>query len=155
MSDSPDPTREAADRLAIAELFHLYCDALDDKDWDRLQDVFSEDAEADWLGDTFSHGRDEIIAFVKNALATDEIATHHMVSNLSVQLEGDRARAAVKMRAHHAGVGRRAGKFEESLGTFRGRFVRTPRGWRCCFFEERIGVMLGDAEVFELSEAGG
>jgi len=45
-------------------------------------------------------------------------------------------------------VGPRQGLFEESIGHYAGRFVRTAEGWRCCRWEEEIYVMLGDPSLF-------
>ena len=154
MSDSTPGAESIAAQLAIGELFNRYCDAMDRKEWKLLDAVFTEDAVADWPTGERSEGRRQIVEFVRRFLGSDEIATHHMVGLPSVELEGDGAEVTVKMRAHHAGVGPREGKFEESLGTFGGRFVRTEQGWRCSRFEERILVMLGSEEVFAPSSGG-
>jgi ketosteroid isomerase-like protein len=150
MSTTYGAQETLTDREAIAELFNRYADALDFKRWDLLEEVYTEDATGDFPPHFRLEGRAAIIDFVRTVLGTEEIATHHMWGNLSVSVDGDTAQAAVRMRAYHGGVGRREGLFEESLGTFSGRFRRTPSGWRCCQFEEQILVMLGGAEVFEL-----
>ena len=138
-----------SDRIAIAELFNLYADALDAKQWQRLEEVFTEDATGDFPVDQACNSRTEIIEFIKAALATDEIVTHHMFGNFSVTFGEDSAHASVHMRAYHGGIGAREGLFEESLGSFEGRFVRTTEGWRCCYLKENIFVMLGSADVFQ------
>ena len=137
------------DRAAIAELFNRYADALDTKQWQQLEQVFTEDASGDFPVDSHCHGRREIIDFIKTALATDEIVTHHMFGNFSVSFDGNSAKASVHMRAYHGGVGPREGLFEESLGSFTGRFLRTVQGWRCSYLREEIFVMLGTPDVFQ------
>ena len=141
------------DRAAVADLFNLYADALDRKQWQRLEQVFTEDATGDFPVDTHCAGRREIIDFITAALATDEIVTHHMFGNFTVSFDGSTAEASVHMRAYHGGVGRRADLFEESLGAFRGQFTRTVDGWRCRYLKEEIFVMLGSADVFNPSTA--
>jgi hypothetical protein len=136
------------DRVEIAQLFNQYANALDYKQWALLEDIFTDDATADWPASGTSEGRTEIIAFIKRALETDEIVTHHMWGNFSAAIYGDTAEAVVHMRAHHVGVGCRIGKFKESLGTFRARLERTPSGWRFNFWEERILVALGSQDLF-------
>ena len=100
------------DRIAIAELFNLYADALDAKHWNRLEAFFSEDATADFPVEQFCGNRTEIIEFIKSALATEEIVTHHMFGNFSVTVGEESAQASVHMRAYHGGVGVREGLFE-------------------------------------------
>lgn len=136
------------DRTALAELFNLYADALDSKQWPRLERFFTADATADFPVDTRCNNRREIVDFIKGALATDEIVTHHMFGNFSARFDGNTAEASVHMRAYHGGVGPRQGLFEESLGSFEGRFARTVDGWRCSYLRENIFIMLGSADVF-------
>ncbi len=144
-------TQWAADRWAISDVFTRYADALDSKRWAQLEDVFTEDAKADWPTNVTSGSCAEIIAFVEEFLGTDEIVTHHFIGSVTaVALDADRAEANAHMRAYHGGIGPRAGLFEESLGSFSGTLVRTPAGWRFTHFKERIFVMLGGPEVFGL-----
>lgn len=153
MKSSGKTADRTEDHIAIAELFNLYADALDAKEWHLLESVFAEDATADFPVDQACLSRKEIISFIKAALATDEIVTHHMFGNLSVSFREDTAEASVRMRAHHAGVGPREGLYEESLGSFSCRFVRTANGWRCCHLREEIYVMLGSPEVFQATSS--
>ena len=134
IASGPDHLGREGDRVAIAELFNRYMDALDRKDWDLLRDVFTEDASARV---TFPfpgvpaqefQGRDAIVGFASAMVGSPEIVTQHMTGNFSVAFDGDTAEASVRMRNHHAGVGPRAGLFQESIGAFGGTFVRTVRG---------------------------
>jgi hypothetical protein len=148
-------TQWAADRWAISDVFTRYAEALDSKRWELLEDVFTEDASAEWPGN-FSHSsRAEIIAFIEEVLGTDEIVTHHFIGSVTAVTDGDRAEAEARMRALHDGVGPRAGLSEESLGSFSGTLVRTPEGWRFDQFKERIFIMRGGPEVFGLTAVPG
>lgn len=146
---------EIAARIAMSELFNVYANALDSKQWLQLENFFTEDATADFPVEQFCNNRLEIIEFIKTALATDEIVTHHMFGDCAVKLkgaDGSSAEVEVRMRAYHGGVGAREGLFEESLGSFQGRFVKTLNGWRCSYIKENIFVMLGSPQVFESVE---
>ena len=88
-------------------------------------------------------------------LGTREIVTQHMTGNFTVAFDGDTAEASVRMRNHHAGVGPRAGLFQESIGAFGGTFAHTATGWRCSHWYEDIWVNLGDGEALFASEIGG
>jgi ketosteroid isomerase-like protein len=161
MASGPDHLGREGDRVAIAELFNRYMDALDRKDWDLLLDVFTEDATARVTfpfpgvpAQEFA-GRDAIIGFASAMVGSSEIATQHLVGNFSATFDGDTAEAKVRMRNHHAGVGPRAGLFQESIGAFGGTFVRTAAGWRCSHWYEDIWVNLGDGESLFAPEIGG
>ncbi|MGH9272976.1 MAG: nuclear transport factor 2 family protein, partial [Ilumatobacteraceae bacterium] len=63
-----------ADRLAIVDVTHDYCWALDTKSWDDLDDVFLPDATAD-LGWPLE-GREAIKARIRSALEPLDDSQH-------------------------------------------------------------------------------
>jgi hypothetical protein len=148
------------DRVAVAEQFNRFADALDRKDWGLLTDFFAEDAVGEFKArdprmETIRiSGRAGLDDFARRMIGSPEIVTQHLLGNFSATIEGDTAEASVRMRAYHAGLGPRQGLFEESIGHYAGRFVRTAEGWRCCWWEEEIYVMLGDPALFA-PEVGG
>ena len=149
-----------ADRIAIEELINRFADALDQKQWDLLDDFFAEDAVGEFkardarMQPMVITGRANLIDFAHAMIGSTEIVTQHLVANFSAQIDGDTAEARVRMRGYHAGVGPREGLFEESIGHYAGRFNRTPAGWRCTWWEEDIYIMLGDPALFA-PEVGG
>jgi hypothetical protein len=163
MSTRPDLVEVLAARVELAERFNRYSDALDRKEWELLDGFFADDAVGEFVIDTSQppmvlQGAPAIVAFARAMIGSPEIVTHHMLGNFSASIDGDRAEAKVYMRNHHAGVGPRAGQFQESLGTFSGRFERAGDGWVCTWWEERIFHNLGDgAELFapEIAQQGG
>lgn len=154
MSTNVDPVEVLAARAELAELFNRYADALDTKQWDLLEGFYADDAVGEFRMDAESpplvlNGAAAILGFARQMIGSPEIVTHHMLGNFSATVEGGTALAKVYMRNHHAGVGPRVGQFQESLGTFSGRFTRTDDGWLCTWWEERIFHHLGDgAELF-------
>jgi hypothetical protein len=138
-----------ADRLALADLINAYVDWIDTKRWERLGDFFTEDAVVWWNPVTSTSGRGAIIARVRQMLDTDEIVTYHHVAAFTPTIDGDRAAAAVRIRAMHNGVGSRAGRYWESLAVQTTHFARTASGWRCSGFEWRVVVGLGSMDLFD------
>ncbi|MEV6925731.1 nuclear transport factor 2 family protein [Dactylosporangium sp. NPDC051485] len=139
------------DRVEILDLFHQYTDALDFKDWARLEGLFTPDVKSLWFEQYQVDGREQVIGFISD-LVGKVGRTHHMVSNFRVSFDGDTAEASVRVKAYHVGIGDKAGLFEESLGTFDASVARTPEGWRFTRFDEVLFVMLGTQEVFGLEE---
>ena len=42
------PLQEISDRIEIDDLFARYCHAIDERDWDALDDIFTPDARIDY-----------------------------------------------------------------------------------------------------------
>jgi ketosteroid isomerase-like protein len=137
------------DRFAIADLFNRYAAILDQRQWDRLADLYTADATAELPeGEELIRGNQAIASFIQGAIETIG-RTHHFLSNHVADIDGDRATASCYLRAYHAGRDKRAHQYEESLGRFDATLVRTPEGWRLTSFVEVIFIMLGTAEVFQ------
>jgi hypothetical protein len=149
VSQRADLTETTADRVALAEMFNLYADALDAKQWDMLDGFYSDDAIGEFRiapdqPPIVLNGGKAIVGFAAAMIGSPEVVTHHFLGNFSATIEGDTAEAKVYMRGYHGGIGPREGNFQESLGTFSGRFERVAEGWRCTYWEERIFLSLGD-----------
>ena len=116
------------DHDAIVELTHRYCWALDDRDWTALEQVFTVDATAR-LG---THDCADPAAIVHRCRAALQPldASHHMVTNHLIVVDGDRATSRCYVQAQHT-KRRTSGGDNWLLG---GRYVdslrRTDDGWR-------------------------
>jgi len=122
----------AEDRLDIQDLLHGYAWALDTGDADRFTALFSVDAVLVW--DAFEEpeewkGHADIRAFLEDLRDLPSTAgRQHHVSNVTVEGEGDRARAtayvAVMVRAEDGPSP------VTVLGWYDDEFVRCPDGWK-------------------------
>jgi ketosteroid isomerase-like protein len=138
-----------ADRLAIIDLINGYFDATDAKRWDVVEDFYTDDAVVWWNPENSTTGRAGIVGFTRAMLGSDEIVTYHHVASFTPVIDGDAARAPVRVRAMHNGVGARAGRFWESLAIQDTHLVRTPDGWRCRGYAWKVVVGLGSLDLFE------
>jgi SnoaL-like domain len=134
------------DRMAITDVMIRYFELVDAKGWDRMDEVFTEDTTARWTPDSVMEGRANIVDAMRHMSGSSEIVTYHHVSSMSPTVDGDSAEVVVRVRAMHHGVGRRAGKFYESLGIQPTRLVRTVEGWRIKHHDWVIAVKLGNME---------
>jgi 3-phenylpropionate/cinnamic acid dioxygenase small subunit len=122
----PDTSLEAADLLAIHQLLARYGHLLDDQDFDRLSEIFAEDAVL-----TFPRrDRDPIrtSAAITQFFATAAGASAHHTTNIVVVAEGDEVRVRSKFlvpytRPEHDVHRWYGGVYEDTV-------VRTPDGWR-------------------------
>jgi hypothetical protein len=121
---------EIADRLEIESLLSRYAWALDAREFDRLDDVFTPDAELDY---TTSGGIKGSYAEVKAWLARilpQFPAYQHYIMNKEVTLDGDSAtsRSALYNPMGHDRDGVRV--FFHVGGEYHDQLVRTADGWR-------------------------
>ena len=79
-----------SDRAEILELRARYGRALDEKDWDLMKTVFTEDASADFaLGQPFVGIESIVLACRSQMDPLDH--TQHFLGNDEIELDGDRA----------------------------------------------------------------
>ena len=149
-------------RQAHIDLFNHYAHALDGRNWGALADLFTEDASFSFArslgfgaGETdkaLIEGRDQLVGMIRGSIESLS-ATHHLLSNHVVDVDGGTASASCYFRAYHAGKDERAHLFEESLGRFDIATVRLPSGWKIRRMHESIMIMLGTAEAFGVTPA--
>jgi 3-phenylpropionate/cinnamic acid dioxygenase small subunit len=90
MNDEREWTTLIEER-AIERLLVRYCSIIDAKDFDRLREVFTEDATIDYSSAGGASGtREEIIGWLKEALAPFSLV-QHLVSNFEIAIDGETA----------------------------------------------------------------
>jgi hypothetical protein len=123
--------QEISDRLELQDLLVAYSYAIDTRNWDALDDVFTPDAVIDYTEMGGTRGNlTETKAFLASALATFA-GFQHMVATSQLTLDGDTAHG--RTICHNPMI------LEREDGTsrvmfcglwYRDTFVRTPDGWR-------------------------
>jgi 3-phenylpropionate/cinnamic acid dioxygenase small subunit len=132
--------QEISDRLEIQDLFARYTYAIDERNWDRLDDVFTPDAVIDY---SETGGAKGTVAQIKAWLpvAMQRFPRYqHMVATTKLELDGDTARSRTILfnpMVHRADDGAEQVFF---IGLwYRDRLVRTPAGWRIAERYEEMG----------------
>ena len=82
-------TIDLADRLELHELPGRYGDAIDDRNWDRLRQIFTEDAVFDLtgVGSRRLEGLDDIVNFMN---VDAEHPKTHMMTNIYVDVDEEK-----------------------------------------------------------------
>jgi hypothetical protein len=114
---------DIADRLALHELPGRYGDAIDDRDWDRLDTIFTTDAVFDMTG--VGGPRCEGLAAIKTFM--DEFDGHpktHLMMNVYTDEVAD-GLAELRFRIIALMSGGKVG-----TGSYYDDVVKTPDGWR-------------------------
>jgi hypothetical protein len=122
---------ELADRLAIQDLIARYPIAVDGRDWDALDDLFTDDARIDFTafggpaGDLAS-----IKVFLRDALGGFR-RTQHMMGLPAITLSGDRATARTSCNNPMVIDGADGETSVWLIGLwYDDEFARTAEGWR-------------------------
>ena len=122
--------QEISDRLEIQDLLARYTDAIDRRDWDALDQIFTEDAWIDYSAVGGAAGRlTEIKKFLDDSFKLFA-STQHLVGSSVVDIAGDEATA--RTICHNPMVFK-GGKDPQLLVCgvwYRDRLVRTADGWR-------------------------
>lgn len=122
--------QEISDRLEIQDLLARYSHAIDRRDWDRLDQVFTPDAHIDYTAMGGAIGPyPEIKQYLANALANFK-GFQHLIATTELKLHGDTAEA--RTICHNPMILEIDGQdwpFFCGLW-YLDRLVRTPEGWR-------------------------
>lgn len=120
--------QELADRADLTDLLARQGRWLDERRFDEAATIFTDDATAETQGGT-SRGIEALIAQARRIHVRFD-RTQHVVSNVLIDLDGDRATVRANLIATFI---RDAANAEPTLTVgerYRFDAVRTPRGWR-------------------------
>ena len=123
--------QELSDRIEINDLLIRYTVAIDTKDWGLLDTCFIPDAQIDYTASGGTKGEyPEVRAWLEKALAAFPMTVHY-ISNSTVELDGDAARARTYV-INPMGFPKEDGSLH--IFTVGGYYVdelsRTAEGWR-------------------------
>jgi len=129
----PDVATSAAiariiDEHAVQAVLLRYATALDTRDWGKLRSCFVPDVVAtyDSIGDL--QGYEAVERLCRTALEP-LAATQHVVSNVEVSIDGDRAAARCNLQSTHVRTTPSGDNFVIA-GVYTDELIRTPDGWR-------------------------
>ena len=119
----------ARDRIEIDDLLVRYSTAIDTKDFDLLDEVFTPDADCDYeVVGAFRGDRAAFKAWLTEVMAMFEFHMHY-VTNRTVELDGDAA-TAVSYLYNPCVLKDGDGQVLDEGGRYHDTLVRTPDGWR-------------------------
>ncbi len=122
---------ELRDKLEIEDLLTRYCAAIDAREFDLLDEVFTPEATIDYTRSGGICGEYPAVkSWLAKALAPFRVV-QHLVTNARVELDGDRA-SSVCYFFNPMGLPQEDGSLKLFFcgGIYRDRLVRTDRGWR-------------------------
>ena len=131
-----NPSDELTEKAAILDVIHRYALALDRKDWKLLDRCFTQDARLDYTtaGGPAGSYRTELRAWLIEILEPVPVL-QHFVSNVIIELDGDRARATVYGVSVNQFDSNEGGPTLVCGGIYHDRLEKGSEGWR---FSERV-----------------
>ena len=115
------------DELDIEELLYRYADGVDRNDMATLEGVFTEDVTLDYGFGRVFEGRAQVLGLLADRLGTYAATSHH-ISNVTVHVSGEEARAASYVYAWHQ---RRVDDGQAQVwGRYDDLLRREAQGWR-------------------------
>jgi 3-phenylpropionate/cinnamic acid dioxygenase small subunit len=133
------------DRLAIHDIVSLYGHLIDERQWDRLDEMFTDDViyDLDDFGLGVSNGMEAV-----RAMWADE-SLHPLAHHATNVLIHEAADGEVRVVSKGIGVGKRG---KVGSVTYHDRFVRTERGWR---IGERVAILRRPHEAIDAARFAG
>jgi hypothetical protein len=121
-------TTSPADRDAIIDVLVRYATGIDRKDWPLFRTCFTDDVVADY--GQFGQWAD-LSSLTDYMIGAHErmSQTVHSMSNFVVDVQGDEATAQTYVQAVLV-FGDGSGRWNEAVGSYDDRLVRSPDGWR-------------------------
>jgi 3-phenylpropionate/cinnamic acid dioxygenase small subunit len=124
-------TQEISDRIEIDDLLTRYATAVDTRDWDLYQTVFTPDAFIDYTSSGGIRGElTEVTKWLSDALSGFSMS-QHLVTNRDIRLAGDTATSRSYFY-NPMGRTKRDGTLDLMFvgGYYRDQLRRTGDGWR-------------------------
>jgi len=122
------------DYREIEAVLNRYASSLDKKKYARLSEVFTPEATANYIGLAECKGLDSIIKLVSGVL--DQCGhTQHLLGNIQIDVQGERATASCYLQAIHVGLGEYSDQVYTVWGEYRDQLVKTAAGWRISYRE--------------------
>lgn len=129
----PMDLQQLTDRIEIEELLVRYSRAIDSKDFDTLETLFTPDATFDGGSLGCPTGAAAIRAMIEGTL-TGLDATQHLVGKSLIELTGDEAEVRTYLFSQHIRESAPGPVKHYALGgEYADRVVRTPDGWRIAY----------------------
>ncbi|HMJ04603.1 MAG TPA: nuclear transport factor 2 family protein [Conexibacter sp.] len=146
-SELRERLQELSDRAAIADLVSRLGLWLDEHRFDDAPLLFVEDVTVETPGGS----RRGIEAITAQARRNHQVPTQHVISNVLIELDGDRADVGANLIVTFAGgleqnaVAPGLPAVSRALGErYLFEVVRTPRGWRFARIELRVRWTAGE-----------
>ena len=145
---------ELVERAAINDLLDDYALAIDSRDWELLDGLFTADAELDYTGSGVPAGtRDEVLGWIQKALGGVAL-TQHVLMNRRIRVSGETATARTELLNPLVLQADGAAQLMLLGGVYEDQLVKAADGWRISARIHRAAWTAGPLPAQLTSPAG-
>lgn len=120
------------DYTDIQMLRHRFGRAVDERNWDLFESLFTEDVEADYtaFGAPQSRGIEAISKLMRHSFRRSEMKSHQIYSNFEIAVGDHTATSLSSLLGRHHIPNFPGGDWFTLHARYHDDLVRTPSGWR-------------------------
>jgi 3-phenylpropionate/cinnamic acid dioxygenase small subunit len=142
------------DRAEISDVQLRYATGLDTRDWKLFRSCFTDEIEVDFT--SIMGGEPRRVSADRWAEAARRTvgglaATHHMITNHVITVEGDEATCIAYVQAQHYLPNDKGESTQTMGGYYTNRFVRTADGWKIRSCKLTVTWNIGNWHIFTLA----
>jgi 3-phenylpropionate/cinnamic acid dioxygenase small subunit len=134
------------DKAQIAEVLIRYATGIDSKDWPLFRTCWTDEVDIDY-GDLGQFTDADEFTILMTQIHDGMGQTYHRLSNLVIDVEGDRATARTYVHAVLMAVPGDSSSWVDALGHYDDGLVRTSDGWRIAKRTTHIARVLSGAGI--------
>ena len=146
--------RKLIDQAAISDVICNYAAGIDMRDWALFRSCFADEIEADFrtLGDMgLFHGPAEEWVDTVRGFIDGLDATQHLMGNIQVEVDGERAIARSYVQAQHVLATNMGDSQYIIAGHYRHELIRTGKGWRSQRYSLTVQWTSGNRHLLQLA----
>jgi hypothetical protein len=137
------------DERAIYRQLCALAEAMDKKDWKMLDDILLEDATGNFGDGHQLKGRADFVGMFSRFLGSCG-PTQHLLGNVLIDVDGDRARSSCYIRDMHQGLDGLSHLHLSTPGEYHDEWKRTEEGWRLAHRTKLTKMFIGDVATLGL-----
>ena len=124
-------TLSTEDRAQIGDLVVAYAFAVDERNWQAFEALFTPDAAIDYrTAGGIAGSPAEVAAWMPQAMSLFTWTLHSVLTHRLQPTGPDSVNGSLHVVARHGVVWDGANEIMDVIGVYHDRYVRTPAGWR-------------------------
>ncbi|MDB5861569.1 MAG: SnoaL-like domain [Ramlibacter sp.] len=143
-----------ADESDIRDVVYRYAHGIDRRRWDELRSCFGTSLVADFTRagrkEVFDGTADDWVAGLRR-LVEGMDGTHHVIANVRMRVDGDRAEASSSFHALHRLLNDTGGSDYTVTGFYDYVLERHESAWRVVRYAATMNIRQGNPHIFKLA----
>ncbi len=143
------------DRAEISDVQLRYATGLDTRDWVLFRSCFTDEIDTDFtsvFGGTPRKVKADRWADAARRSLSGLKATHHMITNHAITVNGDEALCIAYLQATHYLPNDTGDNTQTMGGYYTNHFARTPQGWKIRACKLTLTWTAGNFHIFTLAD---